>query len=309
MSASSLPVICLMGPTAAGKTRLALELVQRLPCDIISVDSAMVYRGMDIGTAKPSLEEQAIAPHRLIDICDPSQAYSAGQFRTDAMREITSILQQQRIPLLVGGTMLYYNVLQQGLANLPTADATVRASLEQQAQHVGWEKLHQQLAEVDPIAAARIHPNDAQRIQRALEVYRVSGKTLTELTQESQQSQPSYQWCNIIVMPSDRSLLQQRITQRFKTMLSLGLIDEVAGLKARGDLSADLPAMRAVGYRQVWEYLVGNIDYPTMEEQGIIATRQLAKRQLTWLRRWSPATWFDSETATIINKILSLIDS
>ena len=294
-----------MGPTAAGKSQIAIELVQRLPCDIVSVDSVMVYRGLDIGTAKPTLAEQAIAPHRLIDICDPKEIYSAGQFRQDALREISDIHSHQRIPLLVGGTMLYFHVLQNGLNDLPAADEEIRAELTAQAEQQGWSALHERLQKIDPIAAARIHPNDAQRIQRALEIYYVAGKNLTHLTQTENPEFP-YQFINIVVAPSDRTWLQERIAKRFEVMLELGFLEEVERLYRRGDLNTELPAIRAVGYRQVWDYFAGKLNYAEMCERAIIATRQLAKRQLTWLRSWKNAEWIVCEDGNAIEKIISL---
>lgn len=305
--AQKLPVIFLMGPTASGKTDLAISLRQHVPVELISVDSALVYRGMDIGSAKPSTEEQALAPHRLIDIRDPAEPYSVADFLADAEREIAAIHAQGKIPLLVGGTMLYFRALLDGLAEMPAADAEARAQIEREAEELGWPHIHAQLAQVDPETAAEIHPNHSQRVSRALEVYRVSGKTMAQLRQL--QRQPSEQQsfcdrfnvCQIAISPRDRSILHQRIATRFEKMLSNGLVDEVKGLYARGDLHSDLPAIRAVGYRQVWDYLDGRLDYSEMTERGIIATRQLAKRQLTWLRGWSTTSngklqWLYTET-------------
>lgn len=294
-----------MGPTASGKTQLAIDLSQHLPCDIISVDSAMVYRGMNIGTAKPSLEQQALAPHRLIDICDPAQAYSAGQFKQDALREIENILAQGRIPLLVGGTMLYFHVLQKGLSELPTANADIRAQIAAEAEQLGWENLHARLQKIDAIAAQRIHRHDAQRISRALEIYMLTNKTLTQLTQVKKSLLP-YQIINLAIAPADRQIIHERVTLRFKTMLQQGFVDEVFNLFNRGDLHRDMPSMRAVGYRQVWDYLAGKYNHEQMQERGIIATRQLAKRQLTWLRGWEDVQWFDSEDKKILEKILEM---
>lgn len=282
-----------MGPTAAGKTELALELVRRFPCDIVSVDSALVYRGMDVGTAKPGPNVLSWAPHRLIDICDPAENYSAGHFQRDALREMNAIGARGRIPLLVGGTMLYFRALQQGLAHLPEADAAVRARLDEEARRFGLSALHARLREVDPVAAARIHPNDPQRIQRALEVYELTGVALTELCQRAQAQFP-YSLMKLIVAPADRSLLHARIETRFRAMLKEGFIEEVEKLRARPDLHTGLPSMRAVGYRQIWAYLEGQATYDEMVERAIIATRQLAKRQLTWLRSEPDAEWFDT---------------
>ncbi|HEY8940269.1 MAG TPA: tRNA (adenosine(37)-N6)-dimethylallyltransferase MiaA [Cellvibrio sp.] len=300
-------VIFLMGPTASGKTDLAISLRQHLPVELISVDSTLVYRGMDIGTAKPSDAELAVAPHRLIDIRDPSAPYSVADFLADAEREIIDIHNAGKIPLLVGGTMLYFRALLDGLAEMPAADAEVRAQIEREAEEFGWPHIHRQLAAVDPHTAAEIHPNHSQRVSRALEVYRVSGKTMSQL-RELQSLQASagsfsdrYDVCQLAIAPRDRSILHKRIELRFKTMLEKGLIDEVRALYERGDLHKDLPAIRAVGYRQVWDYFDGIWNYSEMTERGIIATRQLAKRQFTWLRGWSTSAntdlhWIFTET-------------
>ena len=278
------PAIFLMGPTASGKTDLAIKLAQHYPIDIISVDSSMVYRGLDIGTAKPSAEELALAPHRLIDIRDPAQPYSAADFRQDALAEMAEISAKGRIPLLVGGTMLYFKVLKDGLANLPPADESVRANIFNQAQISGWPAIHQQLAEVDPITAARLKPTDSQRLQRALEVYYVTGKPLSAWHNEQQVQTLPYNLIEFALLPTDRAVLHERIERRFDLMLANGFIDEVKALKARGDLHLELPAIRSVGYRQVWDYLDGVYDQDEMRYRGIVATRQLAKRQYTWLR-------------------------
>ena len=298
--------IFLMGPTASGKSALAMELVQRLPCDIISVDSALVYRGMDIGTAKPTAAELALAPHRLIDLLDPTQAYSAADFCRDALREMAAITAAGRIPLLVGGTMLYYKALLEGLSPLPEADPLIRAQIEAEAQALGWAELHQQLLQIDPVAGARIHPNDPQRLSRALEVFRITGKTMTELTQQSGSELP-YRTLQYAIAPTDRALLRQRIAERFDAMLAQGFEAEVRQLFERGDLSPDLPSIRCVGYRQMWDYLAGVIDYEEMRYRGTVATNQLAKRQLTWLRGWShPLTWL--ETGSQLNPDIILRD-
>lgn len=286
------PVIFLMGPTASGKTDLAMALHDHLPVELVSVDSALVYRGMDIGSAKPSKVELEKYPHRLIDIRDPSEPYSAADFVADAEREIENIHAQGKIPLLVGGTMLYFKALLDGLADMPEADAEVRAKIEKDAEVHGWAYVHQQLAEVDPQMAVEIHPNHSQRLCRALEVYLVSGKTMTQLREAQQSSDRKsfaerYAVSQMAISPRDRSVLHQRIEQRFVKMLNTGMIDEVRGLFERGDLHPDLPAIRAVGYRQVWEYLGQQLNYDEMVERGVIATRQLAKRQLTWLKGWS----------------------
>jgi len=294
MSAPLPKAICLMGPTASGKTDLAIYLTEHFPVDIISVDSAMVYRGLNIGSAKPSDEELAKAPHRLIDVVDPLEIYSAARFRNEALKEMAEITAAGRVPLLVGGTMLYFRALLQGLSELPAADEIVRIKLEQQAEQIGWEKMHQRLTEVDPEAGARIHPNDPQRIGRALEVYEVTGKAMSQLQKEQQAEPLPYEVLKLALMPSDRAVLHQRIEKRFKQMLKLGFIEEVKTLLERGDLNEDLPAIRAVGYRQVWDYLLDRIDYTEMEERGVIATRQLAKRQFTWLRSETDLISYDS---------------
>jgi tRNA dimethylallyltransferase len=285
--------VFIMGPTCSGKTALAVECVKQLPCDIISVDSALVYRSMDIGTAKPDAETLRLAPHRLINLIEPDQAYSAAQFREDALRDMADITARGRIPLLVGGTMLYFRALQQGLSELPAAEPELRQRLEQEAAQHGWSHMHQRLAQVDPASAARIHPNDPQRIQRALEVYESTGQALSELWQQQESSPLPYDVIKIALLPANRDVLRERIAQRFRQMLELGLVDEVRALRARGDLNLAMPSMRSVGYRQVWEYLDGALTYETMVEKGITATRQLAKRQLTWLRKEPNCNVFD----------------
>ncbi|MFZ7230648.1 tRNA (adenosine(37)-N6)-dimethylallyltransferase MiaA [Avibacterium avium] len=286
--------IFLMGPTASGKTDLAIKLRQHFPVEVISVDSALIYRGMDIGTAKPNVEELTLAPHRLIDIKDPSESYSAANFRQDALREMADITAQGKIPLLVGGTMLYYKALLEGLSPLPSADENLRQEIEQKAAQIGWNGLHQELAKIDPISAQRINPNDSQRINRALEVFYLTGKSLTELTEQKGEALP-YAITQFAIAPQDRQILHQRIEQRFHKMIEQGFQQEVEKLYQRGDLHADLPSIRCVGYRQMWEYLQGDYDHDEMVFRGICATRQLAKRQITWLRGWkSPITWLDS---------------
>ena len=301
-------VIFLMGPTASGKTALAIELAKRLPCDIISVDSALVYRGMDIGTAKPTAIEQAEAPHRLLDLIDPSESYSAADFRRDALREIESIVAQDRIPLLVGGTMLYYKALLEGLSPLPAADPLIRQAIETEAEQIGWDALHQQLQHIDPVSAARIHQNDPQRLSRALEVYRISGKTLTELTQTKGEQLP-YRTLQFAIASTDRELLRQRIAERYQLMLSQGFEQEVRALYQRGDLNVDLPSIRCVGYRQMWEYLDGQLSYDEMVYRGIVATCQLAKRQMTWLRGWQNVTWLETGAANNADIVCQSITS
>jgi len=291
MAGSRPKVIFLMGPTASGKTDLAIALRQHLPVELISVDSALVYRGMDIGSAKPTAEELALAPHKLINIRDPSEPYSAADFCADAEREIAAIHAQGKIPLLVGGTMLYFKALLDGLAEMPEADPAIRAQIERDAEQFGWPFIHQQLVEVDPAIAAEIHPNHSQRLSRALEVYRASGKTMSELRRLQAQNMTApfserFNLVQIAIAPHVRALLHERIELRFSKMVSAGLIEEVQSLYNRGDLHADLPAIRAVGYRQGWDFIEGRLSQEEMIERGVIATRQLAKRQLTWLRGW-----------------------
>lgn len=302
-------MIFLLGSTATGKTDLAVELVRRLPCQIVSVDSAMVYRGMDVGTAKPEPEVLAAAPHRLIDIRDPAETYSAAEFCGDALREIAAIHSAGAIPLLVGGTMLYFRALRDGLAALPPADPQVRRQLEQEADRVGWAAMHRRLARVDAPSAQRIHPNDPQRIQRALEVYEVTGKALSEWHQDGPETPFAHPIRQVILAAEARALLHQRIEQRFDSMLNRGFVDEVAALRERGDLGLDKPALRAVGYRQVWEYLAGSISHAEMRQRGIIATRQLAKRQMTWLRAFEGGERFDCLDPHLADKVLKWLES
>ena len=305
-------VICLMGPTASGKTSLAVDLVQKHPFQIVSVDSAQIYRQMDIGTGKPESSVLDIAPHRLIDFVDPAEAYSASQFRSDAFREIDEILGVGDTPLLVGGTMLYFRVLRDGLADMPNAAPEVRAEIEALAQDEGWEAVHAELARVDPDSAARIHPNDPQRLQRALEVYRVSGRTMTSLHAEMQAQQTMdlpYNLHFFAIQPNDRGVLHTQIEARFRQMLADGLVDEVRALRARGDLSHQLPSIKSVGYRQVWQYLEGDLDYDGMVEKSIIATRQLAKRQLTWLRSWPSLQSLSDSSAQSVQHVLKYMET
>ncbi len=275
--------ILLMGPTACGKTDLAAALVQHFPLEIISVDSAMVYRGMDIGTAKPDAGLLARAPHHLIDCIGPEQSYSAAQFREEARRLMGDIAARGRIPLLVGGTMLYFRALREGLNDLPSADPAMRAQIEQEAMQRGWAALHAELAQYDPQAALRIRPGDPQRIQRALEIIRLTGQPLSLLWQQPREGL-AVRWLPLALVPSERTVLHDRIVRRFDAMLAAGLVEEVEGLRRRFALHADLPSMRCVGYRQVWAFLEGETSVDVMRERGIQATRQLAKRQLTWLR-------------------------
>ncbi|GMR08819.1 MAG: tRNA (adenosine(37)-N6)-dimethylallyltransferase MiaA [Gammaproteobacteria bacterium] len=277
------PAICIMGPTASGKTDIAVCLARQLPLDVISVDSGQVYRGMDIGTATPEAGVLAEVPHRLINIRDPSEPYSAAEFCTDALREMADITAAGRVPLLVGGTMMYFRALMLGLSEMPSADAGIRARLQAEAREQGWQVLHERLADIDPEAAGRIHPNDPQRICRALEVYELTGMPISELQTIKPQNPSPYEFIPVALMPTDRGWLHQRIAERFKNMLEQGFVDEVKNLYERNDLHEDLPAIRQVGYRQVWEHLQGKLSYKDMQERGIIATRQFARRQLTWL--------------------------
>ena len=306
------PAICLLGPTASGKTALAIEIVKRLPCEIISVDSAQIYRGMDIGTGKPDSATLAVAPHRLLDFLDPALAYSASQFRSDALREMADIRRSGRIPLLVGGTMLYFKALRDGLAQMPGADAEVRQRIGDLALSSGWAHVHDQLREVDPESAERIHPNDPQRLQRALEIFLVSGRSMTQWHKESRAdsrlSDIPFDLHFLSIQPGSRGVLHDRIATRFLQMIEDGLVEEVETLRARGDLALALPSMRAVGYRQVWQYIEGELSFDGMVEQGIIATRQLAKRQITWLRSWGNLRDWDSENPETLELVLKFVD-
>lgn len=287
------PAIFLMGPTASGKTELAIEMRHRFPVDIISVDSALVYRDMDIGTAKPGEETLQQAPHALIDIRDPTESYSAAEFREDALMEMSKITREGRVPLLAGGTMLYFKALSQGLARLPPANPDIRREIEKNAQKKGWAALHSQLAGLDPEIAERIHPNDPQRISRALEVIELTGRKMSELQQEQGDQQLDYRVLRIIACPQPRAVLHQRIELRFQQMLDEGFMNEMKTLHGRGDLRPEMPAMRCVGYRQAWSHLEGEITLQEMREKALAATRQLAKRQLTWLRQETAALWYD----------------
>ncbi len=306
----SSPAICLMGPTASGKTALAIELVQRLPLEIVSVDSAQIYKTMDIGTGKPDAKTLTLAPHRLIDFLDPLESYSAARFCEDARREMADIRAAGKVPLLVGGTMLYFKALRDGLASMPAADERVRADILNQASAEGWAAIHTELAAVDPIAASRIHPNDPQRLQRALEVFRVSGRSLSDWqAMQSPLPDGGDAFVFLSIQPADRSVLHHRIERRFRQMLEDGLVGEVEALYARGDLGPELPSVRSVGYRQVWQYLSQEVGFDGMVERGIIATRQLAKRQITWLRSWSSLQNFDSDDKNLIDGVIRSIET
>jgi len=303
---SALPVIAIMGPTASGKTGLALDIAAKVESEVISVDSALVYKGMDIGTAKPTQEEQAGVAHHLIDIIDPAQSYSVSQFVNDTNALIGDILARGKVPILAGGTMMYFNALINGISPLPKSDETIRDEITQQAQRLGWSKLHDELRGVDPISGERIHPNDPQRITRALEVYRSTGKTLTHWQQQEGEKCP-YNIAQFAIAPADRAVLHERIATRFDLMLEQGFEKEVVKLYERSDLHEDLPSIRSVGYRQMWQYLDGQLSYAEMRERGIIATRQLAKRQLTWLRGWEQVTWLDTFANDNLTKITAKV--
>ena len=300
--------ICLMGPTASGKTACAIALAKRLPVEIINVDSAQVYRGMDIGTAKPSPEVLQATPHRLIDIRDPWEAYSAGAFCADASNAIQEIVRGGRIPLLVGGTMLYFQALQRGIARLPAADPILRAELDQRAARDGWPVLHAELQVLDPIAAARLKPTDAQRIQRALEVYMLTGMTITDLHKATTPAL-EVDYLNVAIMPADRQLLHRRIEDRLALMLEAGFVAEVRALSKLPNMSAAVPAMRAVGYRQMWSHVARELSLLEAAREAAAATRQLAKRQMTWLRSWPALTTFDSLDENLDGRIDNLINA
>ncbi|MEC4724661.1 tRNA (adenosine(37)-N6)-dimethylallyltransferase MiaA [Shewanella sp. D64] len=292
-----------MGPTASGKTALAIELVEQHNCEIISVDSALIYRGMDIGSAKPSAAELIKAPHRLIDIRDPQESYSAANFRIDALLAIEDILTKGKTPLLVGGTMMYFKALLEGLSPLPAADDVIRKQIQIEADTHGWQYLHDELTRIDFVSAERIHPNDPQRLSRAIEVYRISGKSLTELTKIKSEPLP-YDVVQFAISPKDRKVLHLSIEERFKLMLNQGFVEEVQSLRERNELHIDLPSMRCVGYRQCWQHLDGEYDYDTMVEKAVVATRQLAKRQLTWLRGWPDLNWLESGLESNLSIVL-----
>ncbi len=301
---SNLPVIFLMGPTAAGKTALAISLCEHLNTEIISVDSALIYKGMDIGTAKPDAEELRRAPHHLIDLLDPSETYSVADFRRDAIEKIDKFHQQGKVPVLVGGTMMYFKALIDGLSPLPEADEKIRTQLEKQAKQHGWPYLYKELVEVDPQAAQKISENDSQRINRALEVYRITGKTMTELQKQKQPVLP-YTFHQFAIAPDERSELHRRIEERFKIMIAQGFEKEVSTLYLREDLHPNMPSIRCVGYRQMWDYLAGEITHDEMIFRGIAATRQLAKRQLTWLRSWPDVTWLTTGDEENLHRVVS----
>jgi tRNA dimethylallyltransferase len=292
-----------MGPTASGKTAVSVEIAARLGCEIISVDSALVYRHMNIGTAKPDAATLARAPHHLIDIRDPDQSYSAAQFRDDALREMAAITARGKVPLLAGGTMLYFKALREGLSELPPADAALRQQIDDEARLLGWPALHAQLARLDAATAARLEPTDAQRIQRALEVWRITGEPMSA-QQGGKKSTLPYRVVEIALEPADRKVLHRRIAARFDTMLAEGLVGEVRGLRQRFGLSSAMPSMRCVGYRQAWQFLDGEFDSATLREKGIAATRQLAKRQLTWLRGMKNVTRIDSLAGNLMKQVL-----
>jgi tRNA dimethylallyltransferase len=299
------PALFLMGPTASGKTDLAIQLCENLPCEIISVDSALIYRGMDIGTDKPNAGELQNAPHRLIDILDPAQSYSVAEFRKDALLAMQDITARGNIPLLVGGTMMYYKALIDGLSPLPESDQSVRRTIEAKAEESGWQALHQQLAQIDPTSAKRIHPNDPQRLIRALEVYQLTNRSMTELMATKSEPIP-YDVQQFCIAPDDRKVLHQRIAQRFQSMVDIGFQSEVEKLKDRGDLHLNLPSIRCVGYRQMWQHLDGDFDFNEMCEKSIAATRQLAKRQLTWLRGWENIYSLDTFSSDNLSKVIKL---
>jgi tRNA dimethylallyltransferase len=307
MSRAHPPAILLMGPTASGKTAVAMKLASILPCEIISVDSAQIYRGMNIGTAKPSAEELKAAPHHLIDIIDPHETYSAARFRDDALAHMREITERGNIPLLVGGTMMYFQALVEGLNDLPEADPVIRLVIDTMADEEGWPAVHARLRKVDPETAARLEPNDGQRIQRALEIYYIAGKSMTELLKKPKYVYFPYTPIRITLVPSDRAVLHERIAQRFDAMLDAGLVDELKNLRDTYGLEPTMPSMRCVGYRQAWDFITGRIGRTELREQGIAATRQLAKRQLTWLRAMENVTEFDCLAEDLPELVLEYI--
>jgi tRNA dimethylallyltransferase len=305
--ADAVDAVLLLGPTASGKSALAMQLAAEIPLEIVSVDSAQVYRGMDIGTAKPSAANRAAVPHHLIDIRDPAEPYSAADFVRDATVAIREIRKRGKLPLLVGGTMLYAKALREGLSDLPSADPQVRARIETEARELGWPALHARLAQLDPATAARLKPNDSQRIQRALEIYETTDTPMSELL--TADKAPALKLSTIALLPTDRAKLHQRIAQRFDAMLDAGLLDEVRTLHRRGDLHPDLPSMRSVGYRQAWNLVEGKYTFDEFRSAGIAATRQLAKRQMTWLRSMTDATAIEPSSATALCDLASVINS
>lgn len=302
------PAVFLMGPTAAGKTDLAVALAQHQNCEIISVDSALIYRGMDIGSAKPDAATLALAPHHLLDIREPSAAYSVAEFCADALALMADITTRGKVPLLVGGTMMYYKALMDGLADLPASDADIRQQLEADGAALGIPALHARLAEVDPIAAQRLHNTDSQRVLRALEVYQLTGETLSSHWARQADYSLPYTVTSIGIWPPERAILHQRIEQRFQLMLEQGFEHEVVALRERGDLNLSMPSMRCVGYRQMWQYLDGDYNYETMIHKGVVATRQLAKRQLTWLRKWPDLHYIDSMEPKLAFTVSQIFD-
>ena len=303
------PVVCLAGPTASGKTDFAIRLREKFPLEIISVDSALVYRGMDIGTAKPDAETLKRAPHRLINIRDPEDSYSAGNFIRDAVVEMNDIRGSGRIPLLVGGTMMYFRSLTEGIAELPEADPEIRASLDTEAAAIGWTAMHRKLGEIDPVTAARVNPNDSQRIQRALEVFRISGRSMSEWQTADRRSEPDNSYLKLALVPRLRSELHERIGRRLQTMFEQGFVEEVEALRQRPGLGSRSSSMRAVGYRQIWSHLDGEYDLPAAQDKALAATRQLAKRQLTWLRSDQQLNCFDPLEGKAIDAILAFLDN
>jgi tRNA dimethylallyltransferase len=292
-----------MGPTASGKTGVALELAKRLPVEIVSVDSALVYRGMDIGTAKPDAQTRSRVPHHLIDIIEPTQNYSAAQFHDDALEIMAGIVGRGRVPLLTGGTMLYFKALREGLSDLPAASEDTRLVIDAMAADVGWPAIHRELGRIDPATAQRLNPNDSQRIQRAMEIFYLTGKPMSELIAKDKPAQLPYRLISLALVPGERSVLHQRIAERFELMLELGLIEEVRALRENYELRPDLPSMRCVGYRQVWQYLDGEFGLGALREKAVAATRQLAKRQLTWLRATEDVREFDCLAADLQEQV------
>jgi len=301
---SKISVLCLMGQTAAGKSQLTMQLAGKMPIEIISADSACVYRGMDIGTAKPSKKDQQKVPHHLIDICDPIETFSAGQFCEKTKKLISEIDARGKIPVIVGGTMLYFHLLQNGMADLPGKDDAIRKKIAVEAEKNGWEFLHKKLKAIDPASSKRIHANDAQRIQRALEIYDITGKTLTELFESQRKEKKKFDFISIILASKDKETLNKRIEKRFDQMLENGFLDEVKKLYDRDDLNENLPSIRMVNYQEAWLYLAGKYDEKEMREKAIIATRQLAKHQMTWLKRWKNATWLNGQDSNLIKKLM-----